>query len=905
MDKYSNIQRVKGTEEDQARLEAGMAQAGRDRYIKRTLKAVQGRDESNTAYGNRLVSKMTDSFSDAIRTWLEKSLRAAGRHHKAIPYLQQLEDRTTAYISLKVIMSSISAHTKLTSLALKIGEALSLEVEMSRLSEEEKVLYKGILSRANKRSQYSRKKYTAKYMAEQNGTPIHLWCKDILLLVGKVLLELCISELGIIEADIQVKNKTQEYIIKPTKECIEWITQCNAYHLDIAAIYEPMVVPPFPWQCPFVGGYITNQVAPITLVKTKNKQYLEKLANVEMPVVYEAVNKIQATPWRINVKLLDLLLNLANTDSELGGLPRASEIPVPEKPKDIDTNEEAKVAWKMEAAAVYQENIRLVSKRAGLFLTLKCAEKYAKYEKIYFPYQLDFRGRVYPVTNGSLSPQGADYVKALLEFAEGEKLSSPEAVDWLAVHVANVWGIDKVSFEDRIAWTKKHSDMLCRIAENPYDNREWTEADKPFQAIAAALEWKGYIENGLNHVSHIAVALDGSCSGLQHLGMALRCEETGAAVNLTPADVPQDIYQRVIDKIYVKLEAIVGKDWKEHDYTKIINIIDEKIEGIYNKSKRKYKLKKTLYEWRQLVKSDKRNSDGTLAKRSIPEQEAHDLYNTMLCTYAWLNYGYDRERDCMSRKLAKSAVMTFPYGSKEYGFKDQLLERVIKPAKIEAMKFNDIKDISATIWSRIWEDNSIVFKSASLLASLLYEAVCETVVKAAEGMEWLQKTAKVVAKKGEPISWKTPIGFLVEQNYWKLNSKTINTSFLGKGKTEFIFKVQGSSIDKMKQASSIAPNFVHSLDATHLMMVVSSSAYIDNWALVHDSFGTLPSRTQELYNNIRASFHQLYTEHDVFHLLHEQVMQKVQEKDLKKVPFPPKKGQLTASSILTSKYCFG
>lgn len=98
---------------------------------------------------------------------------------------------------------------------------------------------------------------------------------------------------------------------------------------------------------------------------------------------------------------------------------------------------------------------------------------------------------------------------------------------------------------------------------------------------------------------------------------------------------------------------------------------------------------------------------------------------------------------------------------------------------------------------------------------------------------------------------------------------------------------------------------MHSLDATHLMLVVVNANYIDNWALVHDSFGTLPSRTQELYNKIRTCFYELYTEHDVFNLLREQMLNYLKEEDKKKIKVTPRKGSLQPSLILKSSYCFG
>ncbi|WP_163832043.1 DNA-directed RNA polymerase [Spartinivicinus ruber] len=904
MKTYANLKRISGTEEDQVKLEASMAEAGRDRYRKQVLKAMEKEEESDTTYGRRLVSTKTDDLADAIDTWKEKAAIAAGRQHTALRFFNLLDSRTIAYISLKILLNGITREQKLTKTAKAIGKAVNMEVEMRNLKEEDVRLYRGVLRSADKKSQYHRKVATARFIVSEDGASLHQWTEQECFLVGKVLIELIVENLWLIKVELVARKDSREYVVSPTRKCLDWIRNSNALHNKFAAIYEPMVVQPFPWQDPFTGGYLTNQVTPITLVKTRSKSYLQKLAEQKMPLVYKALNKIQATPWRINLPLLDLLLSLAETDSELGGLPRATDLPLPEKPDDIATNEDAKKEWKMAKADVMKHNIRMDSKRISLAMTLKTAEKYACFEKIYFPYQLDFRGRVYPVTNGSLSPQGADYVKALLQFAEGEKLGTQEAADWLAVHIANLWGVDKVSFDERIEWTKENSDMICRIAENPYDNRQWTEADKPFQAIAAALEWKGYLDNGLEHVSRIAVALDGSCSGLQHLGMALRCEETGAAVNLIPSDKPQDIYQRVIDRVYPVLEAIVGKGWQDLSLQGIEKRAEEKMEEIYNKNKRKYKITKPFVRWKEEAKGEKRKKDGTPMKRAVPEQEAYNIYHEIMSTYAWLSYGYDKEKGCMSRKIAKRNVMTFPYGSKEYGFKEQLLEDIIKPAKLEGRHYGNGIGISAPEWFQLWNRTGYGFMAATQMASLMYDGVVQTVVKAAEGMEWLQEVAKVVVKNGEALTWTTPLGFPVQQNYWKDQSKRVRTSFLGNTRAEFSIKVETANVDKAKQASAVAPNFVHSLDATHLMLVVAKSNKIKNWALVHDSFGTLPSRTGEIFKNIRYAFYELYTEHDVFSQFRDQAEEQALPKDRNKIPPVPFFGSLEPSLILDSQYSF-
>src|SRR5690606_34581180 len=137
------------------------------------------------------------------------------------------------------------------------------------------------------------------------------------------------------------------------------------------------------------------------------------------------------------------------------------------------------------------------------------AKKFVEYDAIYFPHNLDFRGRAYPLPP-LLSPQGDDQAKSLLTFSRGEPLGDDGAF-WLAVHLANTFGVDKVSFEDRVAWVEEHEEQILDSALSPLDGqRFWTDADSPWCALAACFEWLGYKYHGKDYVSHLPIALDGS-----------------------------------------------------------------------------------------------------------------------------------------------------------------------------------------------------------------------------------------------------------------------------------------------------------------------------------------------------------------------------------------------------------
>jgi len=79
----------------------------------------------------------------------------------------------------------------------------------------------------------------------------------------------------------------------------------------------------------------------------------------------------------------------------------------------------------------------------------------------------------------------------LLNFREGKAITKENrGVFWLAVHGANMWGNDKVSLEDREKWSYDNLNWIKECAEDPISNRQWEDADNPFQFLAFCDEWK-------------------------------------------------------------------------------------------------------------------------------------------------------------------------------------------------------------------------------------------------------------------------------------------------------------------------------------------------------------------------------------------------------------------------------
>ena len=179
----------------------------------------------------------------------------------------------------------------------------------------------------------------------------------------------------------------------------------------------------------------------------------------------------------------------------------------------------------------------------------------------YHAHTLDFRSRCYHVTN-YLNGQGVDFAKALHLFGTGKAITEENKGDyWLAVTGAALFGIDKVSRKEQLDWVENNFQMFKEIQEDPFTNRDWEHADKPFQFLAWCDEWCKFKAKGYGFVSHFICNQDGSCNGIQHYSGILRHTPSAKAVNLANSERPQDVYSVVKDKVIENLKTMTDSEF--------------------------------------------------------------------------------------------------------------------------------------------------------------------------------------------------------------------------------------------------------------------------------------------------------------------------------------------------------
>ena len=833
----------------QLALEEEMRSMGISRFREQLAKAQEKGTESRTQAVRRLMGHHHQNMVEAIEAFLaEAKSGKAGRKHSALKFFELVGDNDVlAHLTARSVLDSVSQRERLPRAATALATLIEDEVHFRTFEQAMPNAFKKFAKNAGSSSNERYRRNAVLMPARKLGVELEEWSAREKLLVGTKLIELFCESTGL--ARITRYSEGASYTpvyVEATPETLKWIEDENNRTEWMAPVYLPTIIPPKPWTTPFDGGYWSGRVRRLTLVKTKNRQYLNELGDRDMPVVYDAVNALQETPWTVNERVLAVMEEVWANQSTLGKVPsQASKDDVmPERPlwlregmtKDDMTTEQLAAfrKWKQDCALAHETLAKAGGKRVAFTRMLAVARRFRNQEELYFPHQLDWRGRVYPCSL-YLTPQGNDAQRGLLEFARSVPLTDDDGVNWLAIHGAGLWGVDKVDMEARRAWVEAHSAEIIASAEDPFENRFWASAEKPWQALAFCFDWAGWKREGYAYESSLPVQMDGTCNGLQNFSAILRDEIGGAAVNLVPAPKPQDIYQRVADVVSVKVEADLTNE--------------------------------------ECIKIKRKQTDGTTKEVEGPR----------ICDMARAWHGN------ITRKVTKRPVMTLAYGAREFGFKTQVFEDTVGPWKSEKPETYPFEGMA-------WE-------CAAYMGELIWGAVGEVVVAAANAMEWLQKAARIAAKEGLPVNWTTPTGFMVQQAYRVPNQKRIELTFEQVRLVLSLEVGEEAKIDTRKQASGISPNWVHSLDASHMKrtIVKCHEMGIRSFSFIHDSYGTHAGNAAVMASVLREEFVAMY-EQDVLAKFRDDLLTQLPEgTDL---PELPPKGNLDLSQVLESPFFF-
>jgi DNA-directed RNA polymerase len=536
-------------------LQAEMRSLGKARYRSRKQKASEIAAESNTIPGRQLLNRCTEEMRIGIEAWLTKARTSPGKHHRCLPFVEMLPPDKMAVIASKVIIDGLSTERMMTSLCISVGRAVEDEILLEKLAQEEPDFFRKMQQLSFKSVGAGLKRRFIRDAAKAVDLVTQRWAKADALALGVVLVEMMAMRTNIIQLLTKLNARGRRYCaVAPSKDISDWVKKCHEYHEELTPFFLPMVERPLPWANPWIGGYRQLDWKPRPLIKTRNKEYQTELSGCDLSRIYHATNMIQASPWQVDQEVHELVHESWKNSWKIDGLPSAKDEIVPAKPDDIETNADSRRQWRKAAAKVYFHNESLESQRLQLLKTLFVADKMKTYERIFYPQQLDFRGRAYPLPL-FFHPQGTSVAKAMLRFARGKPIQTQQQLEALMLHTANKWGLDKKSKEHRLNWIESNTDLIKCSGNDPIANGQWMEADDPFAFYAACKEMTNFWNRGFGYISRLPIGMDATTQGLQIYALLLRDPVAAAATNVLPSSAPADPYQavanRVIDKLIV------------------------------------------------------------------------------------------------------------------------------------------------------------------------------------------------------------------------------------------------------------------------------------------------------------------------------------------------------------------
>lgn len=598
------------------------------------------------------------------------------------------------------------------------------------------------------------------------------WNMARLISVGAALIDLAMKSTGLFSKTrraLGVDFEKQTTVLNLSSAGLNWLAKKQSErreHLHESGtlaipINLPTVVQPKPWEELRGGGYFAT---PSILVKKNGENFIcdEHYDLAQMQEVRSAVNTLQNTAWRINAPVFEMYKSCWDSKSK-------------DANKLFLSSDEEKIS--SDRTASIETKIDLAQNLLG--------------SPFYFPYQLDFRGRIYAVPQ-TINHQGDDFARALIEFYLPGQVDDV-AEYWTAIHLANVFGLNKYTLDKRYAWCNENRKTIESLVSNPLSELDlWLKADERWGFLAAAKAWIA-IKKHANE-SHLPVFIDGRCNGLQHLSAMSRDSQAAKAVNVISDGPPQDIYTEVAEKL------------------------------------------------KKIVEAD----SGTLAN-------------------FW--------KGKIDRSVVKKPVMTTPYGVTPEGIKRQM--------RVAARAHNPSTD-------------ALVYLRDKVIKALEEAMKGPTDVK-----DWLQKVARKMTKEKEPIIWTTPVGFRVVQDYREPEFKRLVTKAYS---VRYYLPVDGERpVNKQKQELGIIANFVHSMDAAHLIKVVNAleSAGVTDIAVVHDSYGVHAQHVPLMNKLIRLQFLEMYKQPILERFISEQM-----DRTGLDLPRFEKYGDLDIERVLDSEYFF-
>ena len=369
-----------------------------------------------------------------------------------------------------------------------------------------------------------------------------------------------------------------------------------------------------------------------------------------------------------------------------------------------------------------------------------------------------------------------------------------------------------MTLNDRFNWTLNNIDKI-------YECELDMKAEKPVTFIACCYEWAQVRDTGY---TSLPVAIDGSNNGWQHLGAISKDSQTGELVGLVPVIIQKDFYVQTAKKL---IELTTNKE------------VAETLDSMPMKH-----IRKGISKRGSMTRAYSAGS-GKIGENMYFDCRQADFDKT---------YGITKAQ---CKKLARTLVKS--------------IEEVC-PGPLQTMEYlQKLAEYKLGRYTITGPGSTQEYKE---LMSRRYELLCIKDMSNEE-LEELNEIAINLqdysyelswGEGSKKLEWKTPSGFVAR--YEKFTTEDVKERVTLNGKTiKHVLQAPTDRPDVKGFMCGISPNYIHSLDASHMALV------IENWegafGAVHDSFSTHANDVDELLQRTKDVFIEMYNHDNYFDII--------------------------------------
>ena len=473
------------------------------------------------------------------------------------------------------------------------------------------------------------------------------------------------------------------------------------------------------------------------------------------------------------------------------------------------------------------------------FITRK-AKYLSEHDEFYQYLEADYRGRLY-YTEPFLNFQGSDLSRGMLRFAES-KLMTEEGLQWLAIHTASSYN------------------MSYGIDEIP----EWCEAD-----------YKSYLEReGLDNISVDKMTLSDRIQWCnEHMDTIL---EAGRG---------HSFFMNAEKPVTFLACCIEWNDYSDALYNEepFYTSLPVPIDGSNN-------------GWQHLGAMSKDVKTGKLVGLT-PAEIQDDFYVQTAKELLDLT-----TEDKLSTILSSMPMKHIRKGISKRGSMTRAYSA--GAGKIGQNMWFDCRT------EDFHETYGITEANCMQLAKILVKAIDNVCPGPLSTMSYLQDLAGyeigkykktedgfelAYGKGSTSLKWSTPSGFNVEYYNWLYIDAKHRARIAGK-QIKHVAKLASDRPDVRGFMCGISPNYVHSMDAAHMAIVIDQ--WEQDFCAVHDSFATHAPDVENLIDLTKEVFIEIYDKDNYFDTIRKEITNNEDEVE------QPNIGNLNIQEIRDSDYFF-